>query len=74
MLTIRQILAEEYGYDVDPYLSPRAAHIIRTYMVLISKCRPDDSLRIRTHINRCFADLAGANGNPNCEQRTEIRL
>ena len=74
MQTIREVLSETLGYDITPHVTPRSYHIIRTYQKLCNKLRPGDDIKRRLYIERCLADLAGANGSKDHQQRTEIRL
>jgi hypothetical protein len=73
--TIRQHLISHYNTDIAKRpISTRAAHIIRTYQKQINHLPAHAHIRAKHLLERCLADLAGANGNPECTQRARIQL
>lgn len=73
--TLREIVSNIVGYDIASRpMRTRSANIIRTYQRLINNLRPDDRAKRQHLISRCLGDLARANHNDGCPQRTEIRI
>lgn len=76
MTSIYREVCKRTGSDWQSHkVSDRTANILRHYQRTLNRSRRgDDRLYIDLLVQRCIANLAGANGDRDTAQRTRVRL